>query len=222
MRNPNFTTLISVETQPKPPHVAFCVPAGDMCDREARISLRDLRDFAKQHFLISDVDATGSDVVSLRNLLLVGGRETGAEWYFFVDSDNICPPDTLHRLFMHQKDVVGATYVRRKNPFTTLGAMKGEEDIEQIWNKNGLVEMLHMPFGCLLVKADVFKKLDKPHFRHLYDITPADNDMPGHIISEDHAFCQRVIEQGYQVWCDADLSKQVGHRGIKTFFWNDR
>lgn len=222
MTNPHLTTLISVETKSKPPHIAICVPSGDMKDRESAICLRDLRDFAKQHFLISDVDATGSDVVSLRNLLLVGTRETDAEWCLFIDSDWVGPPDTLHRLFMHQKDIVGATYVRRAGNNATLGAMKDGEDIEQIWLKSGLIEMAHMPFGCILVKYDVFRKFDKPHFRHLYDIQPTDNDLPGHITSEDNAFCQRAIEQGFQIWCDVDLSKQTGHRGLKTFFWNDR
>lgn len=218
----HFTSLVSVETTPPPPHIALCVPAPDMCDKDSRTCLRDLRDYAKQHFLISDVDVTGSDVVSARNLLVVGGRDTGAEWYFFLDSDQIYPPDTLHRLFRHQKDIVGATYVRRKPPYSTLGQMKGEDDIEQIWNKTGLLEMEKMPLGCMLIKADVFDKLNKPRFQHIYDIQTADNDIPGRLTSEDHAFCERVQSVGYHVWCDADLSKQVGHRGMKTFFWNDR
>ncbi len=216
------TTLISVETSPKPPHVALCVPSMDMCSKDSRNCLRDLRDFAKQHFLISDVDGTASDVVSVRNLLLVGGRETEAEWYMFLDSDNIFPPDSLHRLFRHQKPIVGATYVRRAGNHATLGEMANDDNIEAIWEMDGLVAMKKMPFGCMLVKADVFHKLDKPHFRHKYDIQAADNNIPGGLTSEDHYFCERVRDVGYDVWCDVDLSKQVGHQGMKTYFWNDR
>lgn len=217
-----FTTLVSVEAGPKPPHIALCVPAFDMCSKDSRNCLRDMRDYAKRNFLISDVDGSASDVVAVRNLLLVGGRDVEAEWYFFADSDNIYPPDTLHRLFAHNKPIVGATYVRRAGNHGALGQMVGDPDIENIWKREGLVSMLRMPFGCMLVKADVFNKLDKPHFRHIYDIQSAGNNIPGGMLSEDHAFCERVREVGYEVFCDVDLSKQVGHEGKKTYFWNDR
>jgi len=35
--------------------------------------------------------------------------------------------------------------------------------------------------------------------------------------SEDYVFCEMARKAGYQVWCDVDLTKEIGHIGQQIF-----
>lgn len=217
-----FTRIVDLAPRQSRLKVALCIPAPEMLWKKSRNCLRDLRDAALRNFDLIDVDVDGSDVVACRNLLVVGGKPEKPDYYLFLDSDQTYPADTLERLLAHGKDVIGATYVRRAAPYSTLGQVLDGSDIESIWNCEKLVEMAAIPFGCLLVKASVFPLLDKPLFRHGYRIVAADVNEPGHQTAEDYNWCERVREAGMAIWCDVSLSKEVGHLGGFEFRWNSK
>jgi hypothetical protein len=52
----------------------------------------------------------------------------------------------------------------------------------------------------------VFDKLAKPYFRFEVD----DKEQ---IVGEDYVFCDRAREAGFRIWCDAALSREIGHIG---------
>ena len=69
-----------------------------------------------------------------------------------------------------------------------------------------LLEMQRIPTGCLLIKMHVFDKLSKPYFRF-------ETDADGAIVGEDYVFCDRARAAGFRIWCDAVMSREIGHIG---------
>ncbi len=121
---------------------------------------------------------------------------------FFYDSDMMSPMNTIDRLLAHKKDIACATYIRRGPPFDKLGHLVEGEDPDK---QTGLSELTHMPTGCSLIKTSVFDKLKKPYFRGGAD------EKYGKLRGEDFIFSEMVRALGYQIWCDNDLSKEIGH-----------
>jgi GT2 family glycosyltransferase len=109
----------------------------------------------------------------------------------------------LERLLSHNKDIVGANYNRRSYPSQSLTLFKCLAGT--YYNKElpkTLFECDAIGTGCLLIKADVFKKISKPWFFY-----GAEDRM----IGEDIYFCEKAKEAGFKIWCDPNL--EVGHLG---------
>lgn len=134
--------------------------------------------------------------------------ERAVDHLLFLDSDMVFPRETLRRLLAHDLDIVGATYTKRVPPYPTLGALLPDAPRERI--DQGLVEMLHLPTGCLLIRASVFQDLSKPWFRFETD------EEAGVIRGEDYVFCERARAAGHRVWCDLVLSHDIGHLGQRV------
>jgi GT2 family glycosyltransferase len=149
------------------------------------------------------ITVKSSIVAQARNNGVELARGFGADYILFLDSDMLFPSTALFRLLLHRKDIVGATYTKRVAPFEILGTKLAEQPAVL---SGDLLEMQRIPTGCLLIKMDVFEKLSKPYFR--FDI-----DAQGAIVGEDYVFCDRAREAGFQIWCDAVMSREIGHLG---------
>jgi hypothetical protein len=150
------------------------------------------------------VNAKSSIVAEARNRCVELAREHAADHLLFLDSDMIFPRTTLERLMAHKKAIVGATYAKRVAPFSALGAALENGRVE---NGGGLIEMRHIPTGCLLIQMSVFETLGEPGFRFSAD------PITGAIVGEDYDFCNRALAAGIPVWCDTKLSFEIGHIG---------
>ena len=73
--------------------------------------------------------------------------------------------------------------------------------------------MAMIPTGCLLIRTHVFEKLSKPWFN-----TIAAGDS---LLGEDYFFCHNAIAAGMEIWCDGDLSRELGHIGQKIYQLGD-
>jgi glycosyltransferase involved in cell wall biosynthesis len=152
-------------------------------------------------FPLQLITVKSSIVAQARNNGIELARNSGADFTLFLDSDMVFPPSALLRLFLHKKDIVGATYTKRVAPFDILGTPNQPAVLS-----GDLLEMQRIPTGCLLINMRVFDKLSKPYFRF-------ETDAEGQIVGEDYVFCDRAREAGFQVWCDAVLSRDIGHIG---------
>ncbi len=189
------------------PRVAICFPSSDMVHADFALALAGLCN-ATQPIETPVVNNKSSIVAMARNNGVKCAQDMRADFILFLDSDMTFPRSTLHRLLAHRKDIVGATYTRRVPPFSLLGAVF---DRDQTIDEGGLVRMRHMPTGCLLIAIAVFEKLSAPHFRFLTD------EATGEICGEDYVFCDRAQGAGFEVWCDANLSLELGHIGQGIF-----
>lgn len=183
--------------------VAVVIPSGDMVHADFAM------DLARMVHRYPELDirvASGksSIVADARNIGVQLAMEHNAEYMLFIDSDMVFPTNALGRLLAHDKDVVGATYVKRVPPFESLGSLV----VPPTFDGSGkLLEMYELPTGFLMIRMSVFDRLKKPYFR--FDV----NEERGFNIGEDYLFCRRVREAGIRVWCDYALSEEIGHIG---------
>ena len=149
--------------------------------------------------------------------------QNGARWLWFLDTDIICPPDTLARLMAHNKPIVSGLYVRRHNPpfnemlrYRTDGfpGLKPINDGE--YTPGSLVECDAVATGCMLLQVELFEKMQP--FQMTIDGQPArpawflwSEWRTNNGLSEDFSFCTRARQQGIQVFCDTSiLCRHVG------------
>lgn len=187
---------------PPLPRVAIAVPSGDMVHADFAMAYAQLC-VASAGLPLQLITVKSSIVAQARNNGVELARNFGADYIFFLDSDMLFPSTALFRLLLHRKDIVGATYTKRVAPFGILGTQLTEQPAVL---SGDLLEMQRIPTGCLLIKMDVFEKLSKPYFR--FEV-----DADGAIVGEDYVFCDRAREAGFRIWCDAVMSREIGHIG---------
>jgi hypothetical protein len=157
-------------------------------------------------------------VIDFIETQLEGKEGKKIEHIFWCDADMSMPADTPLRLLAHQKDIVGCTYLRRTPPYEPLGKTLANEKTDTSKLTESLLEMGHMPTGCLLTHRDVFRKLRRPYFRHEYVEETAIGKHDEWEVGEDYTFSQRARDAGFKLWLDVALSTQIGHVSEKVIF----
>ncbi len=143
--------------------------------------------------------------------------QNGARWIWFLDSDIICPPDTLQRLIAHDKPIVGGLYVRRHFPvFSEMLRFRkdGVQGLEPI--KDGeyvpgeLVECDTLATGCTLYRTDVFSRvpphqitIDGQQARPAWFLWTEWRLPVG--LSEDFEWGSRCSRHGIKSYCDTSI-----------------
>lgn len=132
---------------------------------------------------------------------------------FFVDSDTIPPADAVIRLLSQDKDIVtGLTpmLVNDKekgvwgtfyNAFLPIRDAAGNTVRTECPKENtGLVEVERCGGSCIMIKREVFSKLETPYFKFVLK----DNGLD-HVVSEDVYFCDRAREAGLKIYADTSI-----------------
>ncbi len=123
----------------------------------------------------------------------------------WIDADMRFPADTIHRLWSHGKDVVGATYRERIEPYRYLGKFIDRNDEVET---EGLVPAELLPGGMILVKMELYRRLPPPWYK-------LDEDG----LRDDYYFSKRARDAGCDLWCDMPLTLKVRHRGEQEVGW---
>lgn len=132
---------------------------------------------------------------------------------FFIDADTVPPFDALEKMLVLDKPVVtGLTpmlqYDKEKQVWGTMyNAFKettkdeeGKPLTEVVDITGGAVPVHRFGGSCLLIKREVFEKIQKPYFK--FDLK--DNGIE-HRVSEDIWFAEKVREAGIEM---------VAHTGV--------
>jgi hypothetical protein len=121
--------------------------------------------------------------------------ESGCDATMFIDSDQDGPLDIISRLEAHNKAIVGCAY-----------RMRGGDHRLMPGTGTGLVREDWIPSGAMLVRTAVFEKTPFPWFPNIYGKTHAEFQ------GSDISFCKKATGLGgFDVWCDHDVSREVGH-----------
>ncbi len=158
-----------------------------------------------------------AEVLDLRGTEIAWSRNQAARWavehdhthMLFLDSDMDFPADTLEQLLGHGKPLVGASYVRRQEPYDLLGHPL------TTWGGGDLIEVAELPTGCMLINVAILRKMAWPWFKFEY------GSEYGERVSEDVYFCRKYRAMGGSVWCDTKLTKELGHVGVKRYTVRD-
>jgi len=119
----------------------------------------------------------------------------------YLDDDHVLAPQTLMQLLRRDTDIVSGHYLKREQPFVSVAYDKELDDGAVAPRflssfEHSLQSVKAVGAGCLLVRTDVLRKLERPWWRREH-------------LGEDVGFCQRARVAGYEVFVDLDVP--VGH-----------
>jgi len=132
----------------------------------------------------------------------------GVDKILFIDSDQTFPANALIRLLSHNKKFVSATCRLRQDQVEYAARSENGERINML-HYTGLRQVTSVGFAFSLIDVEVFKRTIEPWF----NVTFSD----GQWVSEDESFCHTASAAGCKIWVDADLTKEIGHIGVKTY-----
>lgn len=127
------------------------------------------------------------------------------QWLFLTNDDNLCPPDTIHRLLAHNVDMVSGLYFGRIQPFEPILFDSVEVVNGRKWyrrhlmsdGEGGLIPAAAVGDGCLLIRRHVMEALADPWWEYGETLTDA--------CDHDVVFSRKVKEAGFGLHCDLDL-----------------
>ena len=207
--------------------VCIGFPSPDLIDVQFHTSLMQLITESARFVPLSLTNAISSRIAPNRNAIVENARQVGATDILWVDSDSIFPPHSLMQLLVHEKDIVCATTSRRKG--NDRSALAVPLDFPSITPGQKLVKMKHIGFPFMLTKMSVFDKMDelglatdKCYFaeppRHMMKEKGWDVNGNDSVIGEDEYWCAMALRAGFDIWCDMELSMQIGHVGSHVFY----
>lgn len=198
----------SDETRTK---VLVASPMGDLCHSFFMNSMVALACYTlTQSSRVIDLQfvQVGTSILPFsRHLLVARALETKVDWLFTVDSDMRFPPDALIRLLRHDRDIVGINAMSRRPPYRCTAQKENGDELITNEYSSGIEKVGRMGLGLLLIRTEVFRKLEPPWFEFRY--LPEKGVFRG----EDYCFFDKAVQAGYEFYVDHDLSRQVTHLG---------
>jgi len=150
-----------------------------------------------------------------QTLLNIALDDHQAEHIMWLDSDMTFPKDVIIQLLMHRKDAVCATYSKRTPPFHPTAFYSIDPVIPVDTTKTGLDIVRYSGMGCMLIKAAVIDSMPSPHFPLTWH-APSSTWQ-----GEDMGFCDLLDHNDIKLFCDLDLSLEIGHIGQREFRVNE-
>jgi hypothetical protein len=194
--------------------LAILVPTRDLLHSAHALCLTEIVKLNTMNDIDTHVIMDASTILlTQRERLATFGRDTGAEYLLWLDSDIVAPASTALRLLAHKEPVVAANYIRRQLPakgvaYETVGNWENPLPFEA---RDELVPVEGVGMGCMLMRADIFDTIPKPWFE--FGWSPESNDHLG----EDMILCQKMSQAGYTVKIDTNLSMELRHLGTWAF-----
>lgn len=158
-------------------------------------------------------------LIDARNEACNWALEQDMDYILWLDDDMIIPPDVwlFTQLIEHDKDIIAPLFFTRKGIHLPLifKERKIGDYYDTYYNiinyKKKLQVVDAVGFGCILIKTEVLKKMQKPYFEYAGSL------------GEDIYFCIKAREAGYKIWCDTNivlghlaLSEPVGEVGYQN------
>lgn len=170
-------------------------------------------------------NTVSSRIVFNRNNIVKEAQKNNSDYILWIDSDTRFPVDGLQKLLAHDKEVVCATTCRRIGNDRSPAAYP--LDIGSVVPFQQLVPMRFVGFPFMLTKMSVFDKIERPYFaeppRRLIDVYEGKEYLPEDeikydVIPEDEYFCYLLRQAGIDIWCDMELTMQIGHIGTTVYY----
>ena len=196
--------------------ITIAFPSKGVCDPAFVSAIRLLEIPADQYSILY---VEGADVAYARNLLAEKAKGV-ADYIFFIDDDVLPPMNTITKLLTHDKDIVCGLYFSRQEPHFPQIFLKNKENADRYdcvedYKKDSLLEIDACGAGCMLIKAEVFKKLKLPYFQYI----PKGENNPRK--GEDFYFCEKAKEEGYNIFCDTSIiCKHIGKKYVVAEHWD--
>lgn len=150
-------------------------------------------------------------ITMARNQMVQDFLATDADKLVFVDSDVSWEPGSILQLALHKADFVGGAYrLKQDEEWYPVEWLDPKGDL---WAKDGLLEVAHVPGGFMCLSRAVFNRLriafPVRHYSHMGFNGFAYFNAPfaeGRLWGEDSRFCHDWRQIGGQVWLDPELT----------------
>lgn len=155
----------------------------------------------------------GPSVAHNRNIIIKAALQNNCTHIFFLDDDVWCNPDVVFQLLKHDKDIVtgilpGKSFPHRPYLFSEIVDGHTFKYYKLNDTDQGLIPVKGSGFGVVLIKMEVFQKLEEPWIRY----NPYLPDQLG----EDIYFFDRLRDTEVGIYCDLDCSAtHFAHAGVK-------
>ncbi len=207
--------------------IAIGYPSPELIDYRFHSSLIELITQTSQFVPLGLTNSVSSRIAVNRNTIVQNARLLGATDILWIDSDSVFPISSLIRLLVHDKDIVCATTCRRKGASREPVALP--LNFAEVKPGDKLVRMKQIGFPFMLTKMAVFDKLDESGLapdKCYFAEPPRDMmrkagwDLPGTdaLLGEDEYWCELVLKAGFDIWCDMELTMEIGHVGSDVFY----
>jgi glycosyltransferase involved in cell wall biosynthesis len=151
-----------------------------------------------------------SVIPASRNNCVQKAQEYKVDYILFIDSDMVFPPEALQEMIAHDVDIVALNYTTRGSVIKPTAQNFDYMAVESRHAKTRLEEVMLAATGFMLIKMEVFEKLQKPYFNFA-----ANNH--NEIVGEDYFFCYSARAAGYKIFVDHELSLCVRHLGLRGY-----
>jgi hypothetical protein len=197
--------------------IGICTPSTGNCRIEFAESIARLQRFLAVDSFVNVADSKlfywCSSVIPMnRHMVVNQALNWGATHILFIDDDMSFDYEVIRMLIMsHKLDMVAANCVKRVYPtaFMTIG-LDGEM-VRTTDESSGLEEVNYTGNACILIRAEVFRGMEKPWFAFPY--LPSED----HFETEDYFFQRKARALGHKIYIDHDASKRIIHIGSHNF-----
>ena len=160
-----------------------------------------------------DTRVHGQSPARNRNIAIQQAIDNNCTHVMFFDDDVCPPPNIVKKLLKHNVSIVSGLYLMRAYPHQPIIFDYADYDGRCLHhflssNESGLIEVVSCGLGCLLIKIDVFKNMEKPWIRL--------GEIESDHWCDDTGFTKRARAVGYKIHCDLDIL--VGHQVSMTIW----
>jgi hypothetical protein len=198
----------------KPIKLAILVPTRDMVHTHFAYSLTQLVKTTSEVGIDTYLYFDSSTILlNQREKLIDEAIKMEADYVLWLDSDMMFPSNVVLKLLAHNKDIVACNYMKRSLPMKTVAYtdLNDWDSWVPMEPQEELVKVKGIGMGCILMKTDVFKKLEKPYFEFRFKEDTKD------WFGEDFILQDKIQKVGYEIFVDTMLSMEIKHVGIYAF-----
>lgn len=138
-------------------------------------------------------------------------NDTNIYWTHFltIEDDMGFPPHALHTIARRKVPVIGANYITKSlKPQFLTKTITSEKSM-------GIERVSFLPQGFTLVERKVYESIPKPWFMTCYNIEI------NQYVHQDYFFSKLIDSNGFPMYVDHDISKEIYHIGSKNYTWKD-
>lgn len=196
----DFSFLSQPENPPKK-RILIGIPTAKYVETDTFKSLYDLE--VPEGYETDIQFFYGYTIDQVRNLIAEWSKQY--DYLLSVDSDIVLPKDALVKMLAHDVDMISGVYMQRLPDKQVLEIYKPNDQggmmnvLAEELSPPGLYEVTGCGFGAVLIKSDVIRNMEYPHFQYISALSHA------HTYSEDVYFCQKALSTGARIFADSSI-----------------
>lgn len=182
----------------------IAVPAYESMRVEFVRSLMDLTGWLNENKVWYEVKIISGTLVHIaRDRLAQHAVNNGFDEVLWIDSDMVFDRHVYEDLKDAGRDMVCGWFISRHYPYVSC-LFRSMDPVERINEVPDVpFRVAGCGFGCVLMKAEILKQVMVSNGGKCF--------VPSQKLGEDCAFCKRVTDLGFEIWCEPTV--RVGHVG---------